>query len=366
MTTLLTSLKRHYVLVIIALLSIFPFIKHASVFTTPNDMEEYGRKYSQSQYVLGNASPEKVSDSELYVYAGFAYWKGEDPTTINFEHPPLAKYLYGIAYLLFKNAYVLNILLYPVLLYAFHLFSKTVLKSTISRAAALIIFGTQAILFELVQYVLLDIPLLILTLSLFVLLYKEFDNKVKKYLLAGALLGLIASIKYPVPFILVPSFLILAVAFYKKEVRSAIVAFPVSIAIYLAQYVMYFSNGHNLIDFARFEAYRFNWWVGDRSAPKFLVFPNLFFGKYKAWWLENEYHYTKEWTVFLPILFILHIITSFLQKKSFWIWTLILYSAGLLFVFGYGSAAELRYLLQIIPIWIVLILRYIEMRYTKS
>ena len=51
-----------------------------------------------------------LSDSEIYLAAGFLYAKGANPTLYNFDHPPLIKYLFGYSLLLFKNPYPVQIL----------------------------------------------------------------------------------------------------------------------------------------------------------------------------------------------------------------------------------------------------------------
>jgi len=79
-------------------------------------IEFEGRQYSRSQYVRGEAARNKIDDATLYTYAGYTYIKGEDPTNINFEHPPLAKYWIGFSYLLTGNPALLNLVLFAAAL----------------------------------------------------------------------------------------------------------------------------------------------------------------------------------------------------------------------------------------------------------
>lgn len=360
MLQIYSILKKYVIILCIIFLSLVPIFKFRDIIFSPINMETYGKKYGQSQYVLGNDAIEKIDDSELYVYAGFAYIKGQDPTTINFEHPPLAKYIYGLSFLLFKNSYTLNIILYPLLLIVFYFFSSTVLKSQKAKIIALFFFGSLPLLNEMVRYILLDIPFLIGLTSLLALLGYKTQHTLLKYCLVGLILGVIASIKYPIPFIFIPSLFIVIHSLINKEFKYIFFLFPIALSVYILQYSIYFMYHPNIFEFLRFEKYRYDWWTAYRTAPKFLILSNLFFGHYKAWWEANLIQYSKEWTISIPIFFVGHILSFIKIKKNIWFWQLFIYASLLLFVYGYGSAAELRYLLQIIPIWIVIFIKYFE------
>ena len=109
-----------------------------------------------------------------------------------------------------------------------------------------------------------------------------------------------------------------------------------------------------------FEKYRFAWWTGDRTMPKFLIFQNLFTGKYPAWWTKNLMMKNKEWNLFVPVLFISYLGSFIFVKKEKTKIILFAYSLAVLLLYGVGSAVYLRYLTQIMPFWIVLILSEIE------
>lgn len=357
----MSYISKYFHIIVIFFLVILYTFKFNDVLFTPISVSEYSKKYSQSQYIMGGNAIEQISDSELYMHASYAYIRGEDPTTINFEHPPLVKYIYGFSYVLFKNQYLVNIFIYTALLYVFYIFSQTVLKLQKSKIIALIIFGSMPLLSELLQYALLDLWMVLATLILFILLYEKTAIKpIKKYTLIGIVLGIIASIKYPIPFILLPTSFILLNSILRKQIPHFIFGLFISVIIYLSQYIVYFLNNHTFIDYLKFEKFRFDWWVSNRTIPKFLIFSNLFLGKYKAWWVENTYQYTKEWNLGLPLLFLLHIYSFLKIRKNMWEYQLFAYSTLLLSLFALGSATELRYLLQIIPIWIIFCVKYIE------
>ncbi len=72
-------------LVIIGLISFSWAQKYQTELYTPTDVGLAGQKYATSQYVMGDASPEKVKDSTVYIYAASRYVAGENPTKINFD-----------------------------------------------------------------------------------------------------------------------------------------------------------------------------------------------------------------------------------------------------------------------------------------
>lgn len=330
-------------------------VKYWEIWSTPTNQDEYGDKYSKSQYVLGPKSDEWISDSELYVYAGFAYIKGQDPTTINFEHPPLAKYITGLSQLLTGNAYLVNLVLYPFLLWLVCLFSSIIVSNEKIKASIVVLFGLQPIVFTQLQYALLDLVFVSSILGLFIVLHQKFTSNLLKYIVVGCLLGVIAAVKYPIPFIFIPSAIVGLVAFKNSHLKYLILSGFFAAVIYLLSYSMYFYHGHSILDFLAFEKYRYVWWIGDRTMPKFLIFQNLFTGKFPAWWDGGPEQVTKDWNIILPITFVLFVTTISWSERKFWNLLIAGFGLGMIFVYGYASASALRYLILLLPFWLTAI-----------
>lgn len=353
-------------LFIISLVVVILAVRFSNQLFLSTDMFEYGKKYSQSQYVLGENSPENISDADLYIYAGYAYFKGEDPTTINFEHPPLGKYLFGLSYYLTGNSVQINILLYVITLFLFYLLSNKFINSFLLRIMAVLVLATLPLFSHLLSQALLDIPFLLTMISFYLALSWKTSRLILKYLTIGLILGIMASIKYPFPFMAIPLLLLFIGAWMQKEIRWIILSLVIASGVYLFQYLAYFIHGHSLLDFIKFEIYRFNWWTGDRTMPKFLIFENLFTGRHKAWWEPGAYQYTQEWTPLLPIIFTLSLPSFFVMKKNKWPKLFFVFSMLTLLIFAIGSAASLRYLLLTIPIWILTIFSSLERLINKN
>jgi len=350
----------------IMILLLTAYINRQQVFELTN-IDYYTNLYSQSQYILGDAAVQQISDGDLYVYAGYAYLNGEDPTTINFEHPPLAKYIYGLSYRLFSRAKMLNLVMYLAVLLIFVRLSSFVTDNQKVQALALIVFSSLALVRSQPALSLLDMPLLISIMSLFVLLFRGWQKISLKYLCLGVCLGFIASIKYPFPSMFLPVGIVVIHSWFKKELKYFGLVIPGLLGIYLLSYLMFFLHDHSFIDFINFEKYRFSWWVGGRTAPKWLILSSLIFGQYKAWWQDGLTISSPQWwQVWLPVLFftgtlawIRLMVTRFTQlidksPHEVNIFILGLYMSGQLLMYGYGAASDVRYLLQLVPFWILL------------
>lgn len=58
-----------------------------------------------------------IGDDGLYAFAGYYYlFQGGDVSAVNFEHPPLGKYLIGVSIFLFGNENVINIIYFALIL----------------------------------------------------------------------------------------------------------------------------------------------------------------------------------------------------------------------------------------------------------
>lgn len=347
-------------LILIVCLSILVLFRYFPYFFSSIDINEFAQKYSTSQYILGEASPQKISDSELYVYASFAYVKGEDPTTINFEHPPLAKYFYGVFLEIFANPYWGSLVLFIGNLLLLNSISKILKLKLAARMLIIILTGSLSLFQVHTRYALLDLPQLF-GILLFFFSYLKLESNIKstnkvplKYLmLLGVSLGIIIGVKYWFPLIAVFILLTFLQMLRTKKYLIYFVPFLICASIYLLSYTMYFYYDHNAFDLIDFEKYRFSWFMGKVDAPKGLIFQTLFTGKYKVWWDENLYEVTKHWSLIWPATFIASIISFIIacKQRAYQVLLLLGYSYLVLAIFSIGSAASDRFFIQLIPFW---------------
>lgn len=360
----------HLIITAIIVLVAWVILQHSFYLFVQSDINEYSQKYSTSQYILGEASPAKISDSELYVYASYAYWQGEDPTTINFEHPPLAKYYYGLFFTLFGNPYWGSIVLFFLILIVLDFLSQSIGLNILGRLVVLVTTGSLAIIQIHTRYVLLDLPQLFGTLVFFLgLINLNKKINIQWSLVVGIGLGIIAGGKYWFP--VLPGFAgltILSGIFQMKKKSGKkkknlwmyyLIPLLLGAVIYLVSYTVYFASGHNLKDFMAFEWYRFNWFMGKTDAPLFQIFHTLFTGRFELHWNPGVYEITQHWSILWPISFVISVgtvawILFTKQLKKYWELVLLLsYSYALLGIYSLGAAASDRFFIQLLPFWLL-------------
>lgn len=350
----------YFLLSIIVCFNIFILYKYSDVLIGNIDTDDYAAKYSQSQYILGTESEHNISDSELYVYAAIAYSRGEDPTTINFEHPPLMKYIYGLSYLLVGNPYSLNIVLFSLALLTSYYFASILIKTPIFRIFVVVLIAIQPLFWNQAQYILLDLPMIIAVMLLFIVLHNNTITKPYKWIITGLLIGVIASIKYPIPFIFVILLIVFLVMLSNKEYKHIPHVVLSSATVYLAQYYFFFAQGKSFMDFIMFEKYRFSWWTGERDMPRFLIFESLFTGKHEAWWNPGTYQYSSEWNMLLPAKFVGFLASLVKPQYNLWFFMISAFGLGMVLLFGVSGGSSLRYLTLTLPFWLVIVVSQIE------
>jgi hypothetical protein len=323
---------------------------HPQLFSI-TDTQEIGRAYSQSQYVLGDQAIQKIDDGTLYQYAAHAYSQREDPTTVNFEHPPLAKYFYAASLVATKRVHLFNIILFALCLILFSRLLSYFKLPTVFRLLAIIHLAIISSLDYHVGAVLLDMPTLFWSLLFFVILFSAQENN-KKYTGLGLALGGFIATKYFFPIVFLYAAITMLWAYKKKNLAKLWLTLLIAGIIYMGSYIAYFLAGHSLIDFIKFEWFRFRWWTGDRTIPKFILLQTLFLGKFQMWWEPgSSYMHDNSWNISWPILFVAHLIS--IAKVRWKLETVIIwiFSLGLFAIFMLGSAVYGRYLLQLIPFW---------------
>ena len=345
-----------FLLVCIPLFTFFPF------FSERTNIASFSQLYANSQYVRGEATQQRIDDATLYTYAGFAYLQGEDPTTINFEHPPLGKYVLGLSYVLFGNALILNLVVYALFLLVFTSLLFLFTQNKVLLTGSVLFLGLLEVYFVNVAQGMLDILSAFFLFSLFRLLFSSMHPH-KKYIISGILLGAIAATKYPIPSIVLPTVALLVWGVLEKRTASAVLSLPAALAVYLGSYAVYFMN-HSLFDFIRFEWFRLKWWVVDRNIPPFLIFHTLFVGSFQDWRTLHQVS-SAVWSPALPMLFLSHFVGMFFAKVDARLLFLFVYSLLQLVLFALGSASYDRYLIVLIPVWIICVAAGIE-NYRKN
>jgi hypothetical protein len=188
-----------------------------------------------------------LGDNDLYAYAGGRYVRGASPDEINFEHPPLAKYLIGLSTLIFNNPNVLSAVMGILSLLILYELSKKQLGVSLFALVPMYILSLERLFIQFSSTSMLDIYL-VFFLLLSTLLLSRADSNAR--LVAGAIaLGLAVACKLTAV-LAVPS---LAIGVVRNRRDSAwkllLGAMLVAAFAYCVSYTQFFLLGHNLTDF---------------------------------------------------------------------------------------------------------------------
>jgi hypothetical protein len=308
--------------------------------------------YARSQYVLGDAKQVILGDGDVYTYAGARYVQGESVTSINFEHPPLAKYLYGLSY---SIAGIQNWMLVPMIVLTpllMWLLSSQLFANRWFRWLSIALLLTHTAYISNSTQTMLDFPaMFFLLVSQVVFLKLNAQPSLRWGALFGLTIGLTWLMKYPFPLVIILHATNLFWLGYKKInlkiIGAAVIA---AVLVYLLGYGSFFAQGNNLIDWLRFEWWRVQWYMGKTDNPSFYLLRTIFLGKYPAWWSENPHMIqVASWNIGWPIITILFsssLVLLHRQKSEVKIY---LYWSALAFLILSTKVAEDRHIVLLLP-----------------
>ncbi len=354
-----------------------------SSYTTSFDADYWQERYEQSQWAKGWQAGETMGDPELYAYAGWRQIQGDDPTVINKEMPPLGKYLIGFSILLFKNQNVQALLFGVGLLAVIYLIGKEVIKDDVWSLLPVVLFSLEKHFQEGLTTSMLDLPFaLFISLVLYCLIRGR--KSPGWYLGTMIALALVATTKmYLVGFALLGVvglyLLFLLVVFRYKDLFWFLVFSPIFPIIYLSTYLVYFINGHNLIDFKQL-----HFWIRHFARvqipgyPKLEIWRILLLGQWHTWWGEGIVRIS-QWSPLWLISFLSifptawHLTRKAIKKgtlknvkkelgkeENLTLLLLVIFPLSLLAMYSYGLPYP-RYLLPVLPPLFILLVYNIKL-----
>ncbi len=230
---------------------IYLFVQKPDFFRFNFNPQQMLKDYLRSQDIYDPQDTIKdrifISDSEIYLAAGYLYSLGKNPSDYNFPHPPLLKYLYGFSLRVFGNPYWLQAV------FGFLLFALTYLLGIkISRNHKISVLALLFLIFDpltadAIFNVYLDLGQTVLGLA-FVLAFIFYPYA---WLVQGILLGLLLAAKFWSTSIFLLVLLVIYRKFFLKnfKIRMFIKMSVVSVLVYLSTYIIFFQQGGNLINF---------------------------------------------------------------------------------------------------------------------
>ena len=313
---------------------------------------------AQKTKIIRDKQNKGVSDSFLYSYVGYKYVNGTNPSLLNPEHPPLAKYLIGYSILLFGNEHLLGIgVAFFTLLLVFFI-SYQLYGSFLTASIALLLTGVFPLFTDQIthgpQLELYQLFFFLLVV-LFMLLWEK-KKKMAYCIVAGIFFGFLLSTKTLLPFLILFSVWLLTVLW--KKWKELIIIFSCAAFTFCLTYYAFFIQGGTIKSFLGLQKYIVLFY-GNAHIPLIEFAGNylrlIATGSWKFWDTARTVSFYSEWNILWPILFfigILRLKKRWVKNKNvrFLIVFFILYNA-----FVYVVPIFPRYLLLLfVPLIIVL------------
>lgn len=257
-----------------------------------------------------------IQDWELYPYAGVVYLTTGDLSQVNVEHPPLGKYLYGLATLTLKRpALVAAFLAYLWVALTFFVSRKVLANSWLALGVTLALVLEPLFLIQ-ASHPLLDLPFALSVLA-FLWLATKGRPTLKQTLLLGILLGVTASIKFPA------GALILGVSYFvwffwqrRKQLGYPMGTIMVAGLTYAALYLpLFFKDG--LAGFWQVHLTAVKLHLSHLPGyPALAPLKVMLFNQWPVWWDPNQLlQATQEWSLSWPLLVVATLIAPLFWKR---------------------------------------------------
>lgn len=237
-------------LIVIAFHLALTFFTHRGLLLTRFDPDYWQERFEFSQWQLPG-SPRTIGDDGLYLYAGWRLAQGDDPTTINPEMPPMAKYLIGFSARFLGNGALLAFGQGLAAIGLFFLLARKLFTSTSRALLATALLALDPLFTSQLYQTMLDLSQLVFLIIFFLVLAKHPSSTGKteyfRAIALGAAFGFFSVTKLPV---YSPFLVIIAAGFYlkKKDFVSLALFFLTAAFCGLGAYGRYFSTGHSLFD----------------------------------------------------------------------------------------------------------------------
>ncbi len=317
------------------------FLYREDIFTKFNS-SYWTKRYLASQWVVPN-SKNSIGDDGLYTYAGYRYMRGDDPSLLNAELPPLGKYVVGFFEVTTGYTGIFSLFFSFLSLILFYLFNKLVFKSSLLAILPVVLFSFEPIFIEQIRAPYLDI----LYLTLFFLGSILFLKK--KYVCAGIAFGAFMAVKSPFLIILLYGVLLVWLFLQKQfGARKALVMLLATMGVYTLSYTAVFLHGHTIVYVLKLQKYIVHFYASGAKAVTGAVFPMLLNGSWYTWFSPVQKVY--EWQILWPIISISSLLgfVIWLRKKEPFMLFQLLWVGGYV-IFLSITPLFARYLLLLLP-----------------
>lgn len=349
---------------IILNLTFFLFVNRDR-FLRPFDPVYFSKLYSESQYVVGSGS-QGIGDDGVYAFAGYYYlFQKGDPSQINFEHPPLGKYLIGLSIFLFNNENAINIFYFILILATTYKLGKIILKDNLLALSAVWLVSINRIMLENLNLSLLDLPFI-----LFILLGLYFFikglNKPQGLYISSIFWGLVFSTKFFPALVLFFSLFTLIILFYKSNLLFTFLKSSLLIPIiYLVTHTAFFIYHPSLVEFLRHKKWMVDWWTGS---PVTIgnIWRNIFTGSYID--SVGDLKFTRFWNLMIPTVAVLSLTRlrkNLLKEKNLPILTIYSFCIVYLIYLTFFNNGILKFYMHLYPLLVIMAIDNLRIIYKQ-
>lgn len=286
-----------FLAILLALITIGNFIWHIYFYRQDIfqkfDSKYWTSRYNQSQWAVPN-SKNPIGDDGLYIYAGYRYLQGDDPTLLNAELPPFGKYIVGLFEVVTGYNGIFSVFFAGVSLILLFFFNKKLFSSSFWAILPVALFSFEPIFIEQIRAPFLD------TAYLSFFLLGSLLVMHKKYLWAAVAFGLFMAIKSPFLIAVVYAALIIWFLFTRQFRMKRLVAMSViTLGVFILSYLSTFLHGHTIIYFLQVQKYIIHFYSQGAKGVIGAVFSLIFSGKWYNWF--GPVQQIGEWTILWPI-----------------------------------------------------------------
>lgn len=284
------------------------------------DVDVLRSKWLHSQYNLNRGYEfwGNLSDEELRTFAALEYIQGKDPTQVNFEDPPLVKYLFGLAHLLFGNLLIFQFMAAASSLLLTYLVARNLGLTNSANLIPPLLLVWDPLFRERAVTVNLDLPQLAFILGALFILTRSILPRRSLFIL-GALSGAAMSAKVFLTGLLFLGFNCLVLLSRRFQIRDVLAVGFVSVSVYLASYIVFFLS-HPLGDFWDLHlqiARLYRSYLPEY--PWFEIWRILILGQWRTWFATPLIQPVKEYWIAWPLATFassLHLVVPGLRNHS--------------------------------------------------
>ena len=222
-----------------------------------------------------------ISDDQIYALAGWRYIHGANPSTINFEHPPLAKYFIGVSEMLFGNPLILSLIFSSLSLIFLYFIARNIIKYFPFTLIPVLMLSMDKLYMEFSSTSLLDIYLVFFSLLSIYFLVRSRDQLIFRPLIYLSA-GLAIACKWSGIFLFIAFLIYFTATKDKNEFKFLPAGILISLLTYISTYTVFFLSANTLVDFFKLQIDMYNFQHFMRfergTPPPLWIFMNFLIG----------------------------------------------------------------------------------------